>query len=253
MWSLATEVQFYVVLPLLFLRVGKRSRVPVGVPILAVFALAYVLFVAGLFGLGSRVVAQSIVGRGPVFLCGMAAAWVYARYGTRLRAWRPLAVGGDLALVASLVALEALLRVIAPTAREWEIAPYAAWHVPEGMLWALVLLLVVIDPLRLRGVFVNPVLMRFGVISYSIYLLHWPFLYWAGKLVHSPLVLATGGTARPGTYFLAAVSVPLAAVTYRFVERPFLVRKARVGEKPQAAETLPTARRGVSGRIPAAI
>jgi len=248
MWSLATEVQFYALLPLLFHGAVRRSRLPVAVLILVPLVLGYAALVSGVFvrliGHRSWLVGISIVGRAPVFLCGMVAAWIYLHFGTRLRAWRPLAAGGDLLLIGTLVALELLLREIMRAGfLPWEIAPYVAWHVVEGMLWSVVLLLVVIAPLRLRVLFVNPVMIGLGVLSYSIYLLHWPFLLWASGILHPPLVVATGGSVLPGVYLLAGVCVALAAVTYRFVERPFLMRKARVGEgRPEGAEPLATER-----------
>jgi peptidoglycan/LPS O-acetylase OafA/YrhL len=235
MWSLATEVQFYALLPLMFHLVGTRSLRPLGALVLVGFVLAYLALVAGILpgfaGAGWWLVGASILGRGPVFLCGIAAAWIYLRFGGRLRAWRPLAVGGgDLILLASLIALEVLLRAVGAGDDRWETGPYVAWHVAEGMLWALVLLALVVTPLRLRAVFANAVMIRLGVLSYSIYLLHYPLLLWAGPLLRTPPVLATGLGALPGVYLLAVACVGLAALTYRFVERPFLMRKARVGD-----------------------
>jgi peptidoglycan/LPS O-acetylase OafA/YrhL len=112
----------------------------------------------------------------------------------------------------------------------WETTPWVAWHIIEGFLWTIVALLALVAPLRLRPLFVNSAMMSLGVLSYSIYLLHFPFLLWAGRFVYSPLVLATGGSALPETYAIAAAAVALSALTYRFIERPFLIRKARVVE-----------------------
>ena len=94
----------------------------------------------------------------------------------------------------------------------------------------VVVLLAVIAPLRLRALFTTRVMTRLGVLSYSIYLIHWPLLIWGGGLVLSPLALATGGSALPEMYLLAGLSVGLSAVTYRLIERPFLLRKAHVGD-----------------------
>jgi peptidoglycan/LPS O-acetylase OafA/YrhL len=235
MWSLATEVQFYAILPCLFVPLGARGRRPAGVIFLVVFLLAYMALLLGGFvramGDTSWLIGISILGRGPVFLSGMAAAWVYVKFGTRLRAWRPLVVGGDLLLVASLAGLEILLR---PIARDgflpWEIAPYIVWHVAEGALWALVLLLLVTAPLRLRVLFVKPAMCRLGVLSYSIYLLHWPLILWAGRMLHSRPATVLGIAILPGVYLLAGACVALAAVTYRVIERPFLAWKTRMDD-----------------------
>ena len=223
-WSLATEVQFYAVLPLLFV-LGRRLAIPLAVAL----AVTYALLMTGAFGSAGWRVGHSIVGRSPLFLCGIGAAWVYARFGQRLSASRPLALAGDAILIVCFVALELLLRtVIRGGYAAWEAPPWVAWHAVEGPLWALVVLLVVSAPLRLRALFRRPALMWLGVMSYSIYLLHWPFLLWAGRFVHSPLVLATGGTVLPPTLALVAVVVAFSPLVYRFVERPFLLRKSRV-------------------------
>ena len=231
MWSLATEVQFYAVLPWLFRDMSRRGLVLIG----GGFLLAYAALLGGAFawllGEGSWLIHVSIVGRGPVFLCGVAGAWLYVRFGARLRAWRPLAWFGDVALVAAFVGLELMLRLVVRDGfLPWETTPWVAWHIIEGFLWTIVALLALVAPLRLRPLFVNSAMMSLGVLSYSIYLLHFPFLLWAGRFVYSPLVLATGGSALPETYAIAAAAVALSALTYRFIERPFLIRKARVVE-----------------------
>jgi len=232
MWSLATEVQFYAVLPWLFMPVGARLRFPM----LVGFAVLYTALICGalsrLLGDSAWLIGLSIVGRGPVFLCGILGAWLYVRFSAQARVSRSVAVIGDIALVAAFVALELLLRVVTAGGNffPWEVAPWILWHVGEGAIWTVVVLLVVIAPLRLRALFTNRVMTRLGVLSYSIYLIHWPLLIWGGGLVLSPLALATGGSALPEMYLLAGLSVGLSAVTYRLIERPFLLRKAHVGD-----------------------
>src|SRR5262249_47236711 len=70
-WSLATEVQFYAVLPLLALAFGRSRRVTFA--LLAIYAMAYAAVALFLpvppFEPWLR--AQSIIGRGPLFLFGI--------------------------------------------------------------------------------------------------------------------------------------------------------------------------------------
>jgi len=77
------------------------------------------------------------------------------------------------------------------------------------------------------------------VLSYSIYLLHQPLLYYSVGVTRRLFPGMTGWSPSAVLWFaiMTAVCVGLASVTYRFIERPFLVRKARIdaGVRPAAA------------------
>jgi peptidoglycan/LPS O-acetylase OafA/YrhL len=236
-WTLATEMQFYALLPLVALTFGRSRRVTL--LLLAAYAMLELAVATHRLGPGLDpwFRAQSVIGRGPLFLLGILAAWLWQRHGDELRARlaasRWLALGGaDLLLLAVLVALGYLLRWA--TFRGFlalEVTGEYLWHVPEGVLWTAVLLLVLLVPLRAKRLIANPVLARLGILSYSIYVLHQPVLDYSFRawrvllpgagLGWSPLVAAW--------FVLATVAcVALAALTYRIIERPFLVRKARL-------------------------
>src|SRR5205823_139085 len=115
-WSLATEVQFYLVLPLLPLVACSRWRV---VCALGVYAAAYGTFLAGRWHIPSLQwqldLYCNLFGRAPLFLCGVFAAWLYRTRGAAIRdrlARTPWIRhgGADAALVVTLVALGYLLR-----------------------------------------------------------------------------------------------------------------------------------------------
>jgi len=235
-WSLATEVQFYVLLPLIALAFARSRRVTLA--IFAGYAVAYLAVAVGLVlpGIEPWLRAQSVVGRGPLFLCGILAAWFYRRHGdavrARLAASRPLAAGGaDLILALVFVALAFLLRwenrsgFLPIEQTQWYV-----WHVPEGALWTAVMLVLLLAPLRMKAVFSNPVLAWLGVLSYSIYLLHLPLLFYSVDVARRlfPGMAEWGAGAVLWLTVVTAACVGLASVTYRFVERPFLVRKARI-------------------------
>jgi peptidoglycan/LPS O-acetylase OafA/YrhL len=243
-WSLATEVQFYVLLPLIALAFGRSRRVTLA--LLAGYAVAYLAVATGLVlpGIEPWLRAQSVVGRGPLFLCGILAAWFYRRHGdavrTRLAASRPLAAGGaDLFLAVVFVALAFLLRWVNRSGFfPIEESQWYVWHVPEGALWTVVLLIVLLAPLRLKAVLSNRVLAWLGVLSYSIYLLHQPLLYYSVGVARRPFPGMTGWSPSAMLWFavITAVCVGLASLTYRFIERPFLVRKARIDGAVRPAE-----------------
>jgi peptidoglycan/LPS O-acetylase OafA/YrhL len=249
-WSLATEVQFYLLLPLLPWVMVSRARTWTA---LLLAAAAYGALLAGVFvvtlGPAGWRFGSTIIGRGPIFACGIAAAWIYLRYGPALRTSWPVRAFGDVALVVCFVLLELLLRWnLRVGYLNAEFPPYVAWHAAEGVLWTLILLLVVTAPLKLRALLVNPVMLRLGVLSYSIYLLHWPLLLWSRGLLKQTFPQA--GWNLMGAAWLVGTLVGIVLVselTYRFIELPFLRRKSRVVpsevEVPSApAPALDTAR-----------
>lgn len=244
-WSLATEVQFYALLPVVALAFGRSRGVTLA--LLALWAAGFAAVASGwaLPTLEPFFRAQSVGGRSPVFLAGIGAAWVWLRHGERLRArcarnrWLR-AGGGDLVLAAVLLVLGWLLRWASFHGfMTLERSSWFVWHAPEGLLWAAVVLIVLVLPLRVKPLVSNRVLARLGVLSYSLYVLHQPvFDYtlalWRRVWPHAGL----GWTALTVPWFVAALAltVGLAALTYRGIERPFLVRKARLGgaAPPQA-------------------
>jgi peptidoglycan/LPS O-acetylase OafA/YrhL len=176
----------------------------------------------------------SLVGRAPVFLCGVAAAWLWVWYGNRLReeaaraAW--LRRGGADATLLGLLFVLGLLLVRAEQLGFFIAeAKWPAWHVYEGLLWAGVVLAVMLLPLRCRPLLARGPLVWLGTISYSVYIWHYPILH--GLL--RPLWTESGGpgwTLRGSGFALLgfAATAAVSTLSYRFVERPFLVRKARI-------------------------
>jgi len=236
-WSLATECQFYLLLPLLGFLLGSPVGRGVGAIGLFFYAAAYLGFASGTLGATAQsahwYLALSAFGRGPAFLAGIAVAFLCERFGTRIRgalqrrSWIRNG-GADALLVLVLFALGSVLAPITRVGFLWAERRWPAWHAPESLLWSLVLLLVLLAPLRV-GVVVRSRLLRWaGVISYSLYLVHLPIVW--------EITLRTLALEHPGltTRALAAIAVALAAsvvvsaLTYRWIERPFLTRKARI-------------------------
>ncbi len=238
-WSLATEVQFYLLLPLLGVFGSSPPRRRLGLLLLLFGVLAYAAYLSGHLraaSIGGQMrLNGSVVGRAPLFAAGIAAAALYRSRGEAMRAWlarRPLLArgGADLALAACFIGLAMLLRwtlSLAPGGADSR----PAWRLAEALCWSGVILALLLAPLRARAVLVNPVFDRLGRWSYSIFLLHVPLLVvaiFAGRAyVPGALTAWTPGSAA----VLAAVAlviVAASALTYRFIERPFLVRKARL-------------------------
>ncbi|MGH0028371.1 MAG: acyltransferase family protein [Myxococcota bacterium] len=235
-WSLVTEAQFYLALPILSLACrGPRGRAVFLVGV-ALYAAVYLVLVTVELPPAIRPGGRfwhSFPGRGPVFLFGVAAAWLHLRHG---EAWeRRVAASGrgvrlafDAAVVLGIAALGGLLHRIAPIPYfELEVvAPY--WHVPEGLVWSALLLVAVVGRFHLRPLFVNPLLHRLGVVSYSLYLWHCPVLFFGMSWIErvAPGVFADDAPTRlPLFAALIAAAWALSELTYRFVEAPVLRKK----------------------------
>lgn len=235
-WSLAVEAQFYVLLPLAF-AFGARGAVVAFIGAVAVYAsFATGVWTPATFE-GQRLLAHSVVGRMPLFLFGIAGALIYDRWGLRLREllarsfWLRNGLS-DLALAATAYALGRLLHYILyiPPYDKLEVT-MPAWHVAEGGLWFVILMLVVLAPLRIKPLLVNRASTMLGLFSYSIYMVHLPLILYVMEQVRrfDPAFVPAW---RPATYALsagiAAVCLAISALTYYAIERPILTMKSRI-------------------------
>ena len=99
---------------------------------------------------------------------------------------------------------------------------------PYSTVWWLLLL---VAPCRVKPLLCNRVLVVLGVLSYSIYLIHFPVLIGAVNAVHAKRPVALQGWTPLTVVVMAGAAlatVALSAITYRVIERPFLVKKARI-------------------------
>src|SRR5258706_5013204 len=237
-WSLAVEEQFYIVFPALLLlarrRLGGRYVAP---PIAAVF-VSFVLCAVG---------TQNY--REAAFYLAPTRAWelgldcLLALGGERValrKAARELAALAGLALIAySVVAYGA----------DTHFPGFATLPPVVGaalILWAGVGGSSAVG----RALSTRPAVF-FGLISYSLYLWHWPLLVYATYYLVRPLTpLEASG--------VVALSTALAAASWRWVERPFRGADSSIRTKPlfaaAASVSLATAALGVgiaqSGGLP---
>ncbi len=108
LWTLALEVEFYALFPLLWFPF-RRSPIVTALVMMAI-ALAWRVWTAHCcFSTTFPVLAENLPGYLDLFACGMLCAWAYVRFGDRVRASRwtwamPLfAIAGFIALVALLL------------------------------------------------------------------------------------------------------------------------------------------------------
>jgi peptidoglycan/LPS O-acetylase OafA/YrhL len=210
LWSLSIEEQFYLIWPLLLCLIGRRKR-----------ALGLFLITTGVASFGASVFFNNHNSVG-------------AFYNPLGRAWE-LVLGSGISYLA-IFRPDSLLKIrYAPTLGLLLILGSFAWpgttsHFNPGiaLLPTLGAALVVSAPPNAglkKWVLQNKLMVWVGLISYPLYLWHWPLLSFA--LIHHEVEPPI-----EQRLYLLAISLVLAAITYRCLELP--VRKAK---HPRSATT----------------
>ncbi len=223
LWSLAVEEQFYVVWPLLllaglrWLRPRGRFILPVAVLVLAV---ASTLLMAGYYQPDadpSRIYYGTDT-RAAGFLIGAALAMLLVPRTGDVEVSRRRSLAIDMAGVSALLTLIAIFVLVN------EINPYLylGGFAVVAVLSAIVIVAVVYPRTCIMpGLLGTRVLTWLGLRSYSIYLWHWPVIDLTRPYVDVPF----GGL--PLYLLQAALTLVLAELSYRFIERP--VRDGALG------------------------
>ena len=199
-WSLAVEIQFYLVIPFVVL-LATRFAPWRGVRVSLLVIAALSLFASYL---------QTRMDAASAFYQPTARAWEFAAGGL-VFTLRPLAVRRGV------VAVTGLVLILAAIARyDGSIAYPGLWPLAPVVGAALVLWAGVDN----RLVSAAPV-QALGNISYSVYLWHWPVLMVCGGL------LPGGGPIAIAVEIVAALA--LSVLTYRYVETPFRSRGPGAG------------------------
>lgn len=237
-WTLATEVQFYLLLPLVFslLYTGWAGRlvVLIGMLVWLYFYASIVLLHDPESGRLGYLYTKSIFGRMPAFLCGIGAACVYLHLSKQPSEWLSHWRARWFAGVVAIAALVTLGLVLKTTAWIGDSTAEQQWHIHhtlEALLWAILLLLVLLVRLPGKPLLVNQPMAITGKLSYSIYLNHVPILFF---LIY-PLRESMGPGAYTTSMWLYAIpaaglalSLGLGFLSYRLIERPFLSIKHRL-------------------------
>lgn len=245
-WSMAVEVQFYALLPLLaagtFL-IARRYGALNAAAVL-VIGLAVISSMSG--WLGSRIDPTesqpgltAVFGKWSlsfflsVFGAGAGASILYVYFTRRAR----LSDGG-LVLLQRLAAAGFVVGVLVAVGLA-AAAPYESRYsfgknILYGFAYASIVLGVVLGPRLLRVPFEWAPLRFIGLISYSLYLWH--------AVAYAPVSGVLAGVGSPNLRFALglglelAVALPIAYLSYLVAERPFMVVRARLrdGARPAA-------------------
>lgn len=210
-WSLSVEEQYYLIWPLLLILTPRRALLP----LLAVLVAVNVAGIMGLFGIDAPEVgplrfALPTATYAPILMGSALAVALDSRRGFALL-WRLLGHRS-----ASLVAVVALALALLLTPEDVTGLPNLLLHTIMMALVAAVTIRedhLLAAPLRLRPV------VRVGMVSYGIYLLHLPVLHVvreSAEAVGLPLETVTFHAV----YWLASYAV--AELSFRYFEKPFL-------------------------------
>ncbi len=202
-WSLGVEEQFYVLFPILLVTLRSASRRSV----IAVLLVLSALSLAGcIFTTPFATTAAFYLPLCRIWELAGGALLAIVQVSETAPGWSKGAAGECLSLAGTALLLMGIFG-LDPT------APYPGWHSLLPVCGTLALI-------ASRGSLINrkllaaPPLVAIGLISYSWYLWHWPLFSFA-------YIIAAGPPSRLVMLFLLVLSLAFAALSWRFVERPF--------------------------------
>ncbi len=198
LWSLGIEEQFYLFWPLI-LMLAARWRLNI-------------LAVASVIGIASFILNVALIGPDPVatFYLPFTRAWELLAGAALACGWhqfRQTSAASNLRAAAGLLLIAIAAGVLDSKSAFpgwWAVLPVAgaALLLSAPAAWGC------------RHLLASTAMVRIGLISYPLYLWHWPLLVFFGIIKFAPLTLLE-------RTLVVGLSFALAALTYRFVEIPF--------------------------------
>jgi peptidoglycan/LPS O-acetylase OafA/YrhL len=224
LWTISVELQFYLLFPFLLLLL-KRQGVRYLLGLIAIVIGLRLVARLSLHDIHNAVY-WTMFGRLDQFLIGMVMAWWVHQRGWLSAAGRRLGSLSTVHLIAGLICsssiLLALLRFYTEQGWKWGNSPIlVAWPTVEATMWAAIGLFYVALARRIPARILWP-LQFAGMVSYSLYLLHYPIIK---ALFRQDLLINIPGHAfASGLLTTAIIVIPVslaaAALTFYVIEKP---------------------------------
>ena len=208
LWSLAVEEQFYIFFPPLLLLIWKRKW-----PLVIILG---VLLIASLI----LNLVMSVQDRVPAFFLTPYRAWEFL--GGSLLAWWHYDRGHeeDVPFYRAALSWGGALLLILGMAFIHKSDPYPGWRAILPVAGTLLLMEGGRGAWVNRKILSNPAVVWIGLISYPLYLFHWPAL----SFVH----IVKGENPKPGYILMALLmSLALTVLTYYFIEKKIRHNKSK--------------------------
>lgn len=207
LWSLGIEEQFYLAWPLILMVIARWSKHRMTV-------------IAGL-AVASFILNVSLIWSHPVSTF----------YSPLTRAWELLAggmiIGGIVIADRRLANIASVCGMALISLATWLMTPKSAFPGWWAVLPVVGAMLLIMSPgsLAARWVLGSKPFVWIGLISYPLYLWHWPLLVFGEYIKQAVTVTALTDNEKWG---LVALSVFLSGATYLVIERPFRHTKSRL-------------------------
>ncbi len=237
-WTLATEMQFYVLLPLCFWAWVQGGFIRT---LLLIFFAAWLFYYVSLLVFNqlpqdqlSYFYNKSIFGRLPAFLWGILAAWVYLKFKGLMTEYKEhpgVRLASTALCIMSICALGLVLQTSSSLGERYAENHWHIRHTYESILWATIVLCCVLARPFGAKLLVNRPIAVVGKLSYSLYLIHVPVIFYLIYPAKEAMGVAQYASSawlfiNPGLALL--ISLGLSIISYRYLELPFLNMKRRI-------------------------
>ncbi|MBA2351286.1 MAG: acyltransferase [Burkholderiales bacterium] len=231
-WTIAVEVQFYLLLPLLFAPTRRMGAVATAIGVLVLAAASYATYVWLIATIGwtsgpravSPVLTYSLLGHLPHFLLGVLAgrSFLRLRHSNPRRPWN--------ADAPAWACLAAILIVLSTPIDDWLQIPYGRYNLP----YVPVLIAILITTAPFASIMSKLLdgfpLRHLGLISYGVYIYHLPAQHVTARYLGHFSISAQEHWGLFGLLSLA-LTIAIAAGSYLTVERPIARAIRRLGKR----------------------